>query len=335
MRNTPEDLLAVSRRQASGKESRSSPKKITIMPVNIPDRLPAIELLRKENIFVMDQTRASHQDIRPLKIIILNLMPLKITTETDLLRLLSNSPLQIEVDFLKIKGHTPKNTPVEHMQAFYQDFEVLEKNNYDGMIITGAPVEHLPFEEVSYWDEMKVIMDWAQHHVFSTLYVCWAAQAGLYHHYGVPKYPLESKMFGVFKHTFSDEKLPIFRGFDDEFYVPHSRHTEIRKEDIEQVDGLSVISFSEESGVNMVVGRNGRQLFATGHLEYSRYTLDAEYRRDLAKNLPIRLPVNYYPGNNPENRPVMLWKSAANLLFTNWLNYYVYQETPYNLAEIH
>ncbi len=305
------------------------------MPVNIPDQLPAIELLKKENIFVMDQTRASHQDIRPLKLVILNLMPLKITTETDLLRLLSNSPLQIEVDFMKIKGHTSKNTPVEHMRAFYQDFERIKDKKYDGMIVTGAPVEHLPFEEVTYWNEMRVIMDWADSNVFSSMYICWAAQAALFHFYGIPKYPLPQKMFGVFRHKLSDDKLPIFRGFDDDYFVPHSRHTEIRRSDIEKVEGLTIISESDESGVNMVIGRGGRQLFITGHLEYARYTLDAEYRRDLAKNLPIQIPANYYPDDDPLKPPVIRWKSAANLLFANWLNYYVYQETPYNLAEIH
>ncbi len=306
-----------------------------IMPVNIPDQLPAIELLKKENIFVMDETSASHQDIRPLKVVILNLMPLKITTETDLLRLLSNSPLQLEVDFLKIKGHTSKNTPVEHMRTFYQDFDRIRQNKYDGLIITGAPVEHLPFREVTYWDELRQIMDWADKHVFSTMFICWAAQAGLFHHYGIPKYPLSQKMFGIFRHTVSDDKLPIFRGFDDEFFVPHSRHTEILRSDIEKVEGLSIISESEESGVNMVTGKGGRQLFITGHLEYSRYTLDNEYRRDLAKNLPIQVPVNYYAGDDPSNQPLIRWKSAANLLFVNWLNYYVYQETPYNLSELH
>jgi homoserine O-succinyltransferase/O-acetyltransferase len=304
------------------------------MPVNIPDQLPAIEVLKQENIFVMDATRASHQDIRPLKLVILNLMPLKINTETDLLRLLSNSPLQIEVDFLKIKGHTSKNTPAEHMKLFYQNFEKIRHKKYDGMIITGAPVEHLPFGEVTYWPEMQQIMDWAVSNVYSTLFICWAAQAGLYHHYGIPKYPLPEKMFGVFKHRVTDDKLPIFRGFDDEYWVPHSRHTEIHRQDIDQVQALSIISESEVSGVNMVVGRGGRQLFITGHLEYSRYTLDGEYRRDKAKNLPIQVPQNYYPENNPDNQPVIRWKSAANLLFANWLNYYVYQETPYNLSEI-
>lgn len=304
------------------------------MPLNIPDNLPAIKILEEENIFVMNESRASHQDIRPLKIIILNLMPLKITTETDLLRLLSNSPLQIEIDFLKIKGHTPKNTPSEHMKTFYRDFSELNGRKYDGMIITGAPVELLPFEEVTYWEEMKEILDWAQHHVTSTLFICWAAQAGLYHYYGIPKYPLDKKMFGVFRHTFSNEKLPIFRGFDDEFFIPHSRHTEIRAGDVEKVDALQMIASSEIAGVTIVKAKNGRQLFITGHAEYSRYTLDSEYRRDLDKKLPIEIPQNYYPEDNPENIPLMRWRSTANLFFSNWLNYYVYQETPYNLEEI-
>jgi len=304
------------------------------MPLNIPDKLPAIEILREENIFVMNETRASHQDIRPLKIIILNLMPLKISTETDLLRLLSNSPLQIEIDFMKIKGHTPKNTSVQHMKEFYRNFDVLKKKKYDGMIITGAPVEQLDFEEVTYWDEMKQIMDWAEHHVTSTLFICWAAQAGLYHHYKIPKYPLEKKMFGVFEHCLSNTKLPIFRGFDDVFYMPHSRHTEIRKEDVEKVDELEIIACSDKAGVTIVKAKNGRQLFVTGHSEYSRNTLDTEYKRDVKKKLPIEIPLNYYPDNDPGKDPVMRWKSTANLLFSNWLNYYVYQETPYDLEAI-
>ncbi|MDX1284793.1 MAG: homoserine O-succinyltransferase [Draconibacterium sp.] len=304
------------------------------MPLNIPDKLPAIKILQDENIFVMNESRATHQDIRPLKIIILNLMPLKITTETDLLRLLSNSPLQIEIDFMKIKGHTPKNTPSSHMKSFYRNFEELSDQKYDGMIITGAPVEQLDFEEVTYWDEMKQILDWAEHHVTSTLFICWAAQAGLYHYYGIPKYPLEKKMFGVFKHTHSNSNLPIFRGFDDVFFVPHSRHTEIRAEDVEKIDELQIISTSEEAGVTIVKAKSGRQLFITGHSEYSRHTLDSEYRRDLEKDLPIKMPINYYPDDNPENSPLMRWQSTANLFFSNWLNYYVYQETPYNLEEI-
>jgi homoserine O-succinyltransferase len=304
------------------------------MPLKIPDQLPAIKILEEENIFVMNETRASHQDIRPLKIIILNLMPIKITTETDLLRLLSNSPLQIEIDFMKIKGHQPKNTPIEHMQLFYRNFDELKNRKYDGMIITGAPVEHLPFEDVTYWDEMKEILDWAEHHVTASLFICWAAQAGLYHYYGIPKYPLPKKMFGVFEHTASDDKLPIFRGFDDVFYIPHSRHTDVNAEDIIKNPLLEIIASSDEAGVTMVKAKNGRQLFITGHAEYSRNTLDSEYKRDLALNLPIQLPGNYYPGNDAGRNPLMRWKSTANLLFSNWLNYYVYQETPYNLDEI-
>lgn len=304
------------------------------MPLNIPDKLPAIELLREENIFVMDQSQAAHQDIRPLKIIILNLMPLKISTETDLLRLLSNSPLQIEIDFLKIKGHTPKNTPSDHMKEFYRTFDELKTQKYDGMIITGAPVEQLPFEEVTYWDEMKQILDWSERNVTSTLFICWAAQAGLFHYYGVPKYPLEKKMFGVFPHKLTHSKLPIFRGFDDLFYVPHSRHTEIREADLNKVKELEVIATSDEAGVTIVKAKNGRQLFITGHSEYSRHTLDGEYKRDTAKNLPIDLPINYYPNDDAKEKPVMRWKSTANLLFSNWLNYYVYQQTPYDLEQI-
>lgn len=304
------------------------------MPLNIPDKLPAIKILQEENIFVMDESRAAHQDIRPLKIIILNLMPLKISTETDLLRLLSNSPLQIEIDFLKIKGHTPKNTPVSHMSAFYRNFDELKAKKYDGMIITGAPVEQLPFEQVKYWTELQGILNWAERNVTSTLFICWAAQAGLYHYYGIPKYPLPKKMFGVFKHSHVDENLPIFRGFDDIFYVPHSRHTEVRAADIEKVDELQIVSSSEEAGVTIVKAKNGRQLFITGHAEYSRHTLHDEYHRDLKKNAPIEMPVNYYPNNNPNEKPLMQWQSTANLFFSNWLNYYVYQETPYNLEEI-
>nr|WP_320021938.1 homoserine O-succinyltransferase [uncultured Draconibacterium sp.] len=304
------------------------------MPLNINDKLPAIEILREENIFVIDSSRASHQDIRPLKIVILNLMPLKISTETDLLRLLSNSPLQIEIDFLKIKGHTPKNTPSEHMSEFYDTYDELKNKKYDGMIITGAPVEQLEFEDVTYWDEMKEILDWAEHNVTSSLFICWAAQAALFHYYKVPKYPLNKKMFGVFEHHLTDNTLPIFRGFDDVFFIPHSRHTEIRKEDIGKVDELKVISYSDEAGVSIVKAKNGRQLFVTGHSEYSRNTLGGEYKRDKAKNLPIEIPKNYYPDNDSSKIPVMRWKSTANLLFSNWLNYYVYQETPYDLEQI-
>ena len=253
------------------------------MPLNLPDKLPAIELLKQENIFVIDNSRATHQDIRPLRIVVLNLMPLKITTETDLIRLLSNTPLQVEISLMKVKSHTSKNTPVEHMQAFYRDFELMRDEKFDGMIITGAPVEHMDFEEVAYWDEISEIFSWARTHVTSTLYICWAAQAGLYHHYGVPKYKLNKKMFGIFEHHTNNPLLPIFRGFDDVFYVPHSRHTEVRREDILKVKELDLISESDESGVYMVMARGGREIFVTGHSEYSPLTLDTEYRRDLDK----------------------------------------------------
>lgn len=304
------------------------------MPLNIPDTIPAIEQLVEENIFAINQSVATHQDIRPLRIVILNLMPLKVTTETDLIRLLSNTPLQVELDLMQIKGHTPKNTPIEHMKAFYKSFDTIKDNKYDGMIVTGAPVEQLPFEEVTYWEEMKMIMDWARKNVTSSLFICWGAQAGLFHYYGVPKYPLKGKMFGVFEHTYVDSKIPIFRGFDDVFYVPHSRHTEIRAEDIEKVEGLEVIASSKESGVNMVIANNGRQIYITGHSEYSPLTLDQEYKRDLKKGMNIEKPKHYYRNDDPNQLPFVRWKSHANLLFSNWLNYYVYQETPYNLDEI-
>lgn len=301
------------------------------MPINVPDRLPAIGLLQKENIFIMDESRASHQDIRPLKIMIINLMPVKITTETDLIRLLSNTPLQVEVDFLKMKGHESKNTSASHMKAFYKTFDQLKSSNYDGMIFTGAPVEMLPFEDVTYWDELTEIFDWAKKHVTSSLFICWAAQAGLYHYYGVPKYLLDKKMFGVFKHRNLNDMIPIVRGFDDEYFVPHSRHTEVQEEDIRKVPELNIVSKSDESGVNIVMSQDGRQFFITGHSEYSRFTLDVEYKRDLKKKLPIDLPKNYYPNDDPDQEPVMRWRGHANLLIYNWLNYYVYQETPFNL----
>ena len=304
------------------------------MPLTLPDRLPAIELLKQENIFVMDTTRAASQDIRPLRIAVLNLMPLKITTETDLVRLLSNSPLQIELSFMKVKSHTSKNTPVEHMKAFYTDFEEMRHHKYDGFIITGAPVEHMDFEEVGYWEEMTEIFDWARHNVTSTLYICWAAQAGLYHHYGIPKYPLEKKMFGIFKHHVNNPELPLFRGFDDEFSIPHSRHTEVRREDMERCPELEILAESEESGVSVVMARGGREIFLTGHSEYSPLTLDTEYKRDLGKGLPIEMPKHYYRNNDPSQPPLVTWRGHANLLFNNWLNYYVYQATPYRLEDI-
>lgn len=304
------------------------------MPLRIPDRLPAIDLLKKENIFVMDDSRAHNQDIRPLSIVILNLMPLKITTETDLIRLLSNTPLQLDITFMKLKSHTPKNTPVEHMMMFYKDFEVLKKRKFDGMIITGAPVETYDFEDVTYWDEMKEIFTWAKTHVQSTLFICWAAQAGLYFHYGIPKYPLEKKMFGIFEQRPLVPQMPIFRGFDDMFYMPHSRHTEIHREDIEQNPYLSIIADGEESGVSIVVARGGREFFVTGHLEYAPRTLDLEYRRDIGKRDDVELPKNYYLDDNPDKDPLVTWRAHANLFYNNWINYYVYQETPYDINQI-
>lgn len=279
----------------------------------------------------MNDSRAHNQDIRPLSIVILNLMPLKITTETDLIRLLSNTPLQMDITFMKLKSHTPKNTPVEHMMMFYKDFEILKTRKFDGMIITGAPVETYEFEDVTYWDEMKEIFTWAKTHVQSTLFICWAAQAGLYFHYGIPKYPLKKKMFGIFEQKPLVPQMPIFRGFDDVFNMPHSRHTEVRREDIEQNPYLSVIAEGEESGVSIVVARGGREFYVTGHLEYAFNTLDNEYRRDVGKRDDVEKPKNYYRDDNPENEPLVKWRAHANLFYSNWINYYVYQETPYDI----
>lgn len=304
------------------------------MPLRIPDKLPAIETLKKENIFVMDTSRAHSQDIRPLSIVILNLMPLKITTETDLIRLLSNNPLQMDVTFMKLKSHTPKNTPIEHMMMFYKDFDILSNKKFDGMIITGAPVELLEFEDVNYWDELINIFEWAKSHVTSTLYICWAAQAGLYYHYGIQKHALPKKMFGIFKQHVTEPLLPIFRGFDDYFFMPHSRHTEIRRDDILADSRLSLIAESDESGASIIMARGGREFFITGHLEYSPYTLDKEYRRDIGKRDDVEMPVNYYKDDNPDNTPVVRWRAHANLFFNNWINYYVYQETPYDIDKI-
>lgn len=304
------------------------------MPLRLPDRLPAIELLKHENIFVMDYTRAHMQDIRPLKIVILNLMPLKITTETDLVRLLSNTPLQLEINFMKLKSHTPKNTPIEHMMMFYRSFDEMRTEKFDGMIITGAPVEQLEFEEVGYWEEMKEIFAWARTHVTSTLYICWAAQAGLYYHYGVPKYPLPQKMFGIFPQYTLDPQLPIFRGFDDVFQMPHSRHTELHREDILANPDLKLIAESPDCGVSMVMAREGREFFITGHLEYAPDTLDKEYRRDKDVRKDVDIPRNYYRNNDPSQPPQVTWRAHANLLYANWINYYVYQETPYNIDDI-
>ena len=304
------------------------------MPLRLPDKLPAIEYLKQENIFVLGDERAKHQDIRPLRIAILNLMPLKITTETDLVRLLSNSPLQMEIHLMKVKGHTSKNTPIEHMQAFYRDFELMKHEKFDGMIITGAPVEHLEYEDVTYWEEMEEIMEWARHNVTSTMFICWAAQAALKYYYGVPKYSLPEKMFGIFPQTPLNHRLPIFRGFDDTFNMPHSRHTEVRREDIERVPELEIIAESQQSGVSIVMARGGREIFVTGHSEYSPNTLDTEYRRDLGKGLPIQMSYNYYIDNDMQKGVRVTWRGHGNLLFTNWLNYYVYQETPYDINAI-
>lgn len=304
------------------------------MPLRLPDKLPAIELLKQENIFVMANSRATTQDIRPLNIVVLNLMPLKITTETDLIRLLSNTPLQMRVNFMKLKSHTPKNTPVEHMMMFYRDFDEMRDERYDGMIITGAPVEQLDFEDVTYWDEISDIFEWAKTHVTSTLYICWAAQAGLYYHYGIPKYPLQKKMFGVFRQYPLQPQLPIFRGFDDVFYMPHSRHTEIRCRDIMACKPLTLIAESPECGVSMVMARGGREFYVTGHLEYSPNTLDNEYKRDKDIRDDVEMPVNYYLDDNPNNPPVVRWRAHANLFYSNWINYYIYQETPYDISKI-
>lgn len=304
------------------------------MPLRIPDQLPAIEILKKENIFVMDNTRATNQDIRPLRIVVLNLMPLKITTETDLIRLLSNTPLQIEIDFMKLKSHTPKNTPIEHMLMFYRDFETMRDEKYDGMIITGAPIEQYEYKDVAYWDEITQIFAWAKTHVTSTLYICWAAQAGLYYHYRIPKYPLNKKMFGVFAQKPLYPTLPIFRGFDDHFFMPQSRHTEVRSEDIRANEALTLIAESEESGASIIMARGGREFFVTGHMEYSPLTLDKEYKRDIGKRDDVDIPINYYRDNDPTQPPIVQWRAHANLFFSNWIDYYVYQETPYDINQI-
>lgn len=304
------------------------------MPVKIPDNLPAIEILNNENIFAMGEQRAFTQDIRPLRIAILNLMPVKSVTETQLLRLLSNTPLQLEITLLRTESHLSKNTSEEHLENFYQTFSEVKDQRFDGMIITGAPVEQLEYEEFNYWDELTEIMDWSRHNVFSTLHICVGAQAGLYHHYGVPKYLLEEKMFGVFRHTCTRKNIPLLRGFDDDFYVPHSRHTEVRRADVEKVEDLEVLAESPEAGVYIVSSKDGRLIFVTGHSEYDALSLKAEYDRDIAKGLDIKLPCNYFPDDDPSKPPLVKWRSHANLLFTNWLNYHVYQETPYDLDEL-
>ena len=304
------------------------------MPLRLPDRLPAIDILKGENIFVMDETRAHNQEIRPLRIVILNLMPLKITTETDLIRLLSNTPLQMDICFMKLQSHTPKNTPVEHMMMFYKSFEELSSQKFDGMIITGAPIENMDYEAVEYWEEIQAIFNWSRTHVTSTMFLCWGAMAGLYHFYGIPKYPLPKKMFGIFQQQTLNPALPIFRGFDDTFFMPQSRHTEVRKEDILAHKKLEIIAESPESGVSIVMARGGREFFITGHLEYAPDTLDREYKRDIGKRDDVDVPVNYYMNNNPAKLPIVTWRAHANLFYSNWINYYVYQETPYNIDEI-
>ncbi|WP_123041664.1 homoserine O-acetyltransferase MetA [Cohnella candidum] len=303
------------------------------MPIKVPDNLPAKEVLAGENIFVMDESKAYHQDIRPLRIAILNLMPTKETTETQLLRLIGNTPLQVEVVFLHPKTHTSKNTSAEHLESFYKTFDEIEDEQYDGMIITGAPVETLEFEEVNYWDELRDIMDWSARNVTSTLHICWGAQAGLYHHFGIPKVPLAEKMFGVFPHTVAKPNTPLLRGFDEMFYVPQSRHTEVRREDVANAEGLDILSESEEAGVYIAASHDGKQIFVTGHSEYDPLTLKWEYDRDQAKGLRIDVPKNYFPDNDPSRLPVSTWRAHANLLFSNWLNYYVYQATPFELGK--
>lgn len=304
------------------------------MPIRIPDSLPATSILEKENIFVMTEYRAFHQDIRPLKLLILNLMPTKIVTETQLLRKLSNSPLQVEVELLHTSSHISQNTDADHLSSFYTTFSKIRENKYDGMIITGAPVENLDFTDVDYWDELCEIMEWSKTHVHSTLHICWGAQAGLYYHYDIPKYSLEQKLFGVFSHTAIKKQSPLFRGFDDEFYIPHSRYTENRAEDILAKSQLELLATSPQAGVFAVKSKDNRHFFITGHPEYDPETLSLEYFRDVNKGLDIQVPANYFPADDPKQSPVVRWRSAAQLFYTNWLNYYVYQTTPYDIRSI-
>ncbi len=309
-------------------------KGVDTMPIRIDDELPAKQMLEMENIFVMNNMRADTQDIRPLKIIILNLMPTKLETETQLLRLLSNSPLQVDIDFLQVASHEAKNVSKSHMDKFYYTFEQIKENRYDGMIITGAPVEHLKFEEVDYWDELCKIMEWSKKNVYSVWHICWGAQAALYYHYGIQKYKMDQKLFGVFRHKSLDDTHPLMRGLDDIYYVPHSRHTEVRMNDIAQVKDLQIISYSPEAGVHIVSDMQCRMFFVTGHSEYDRDTLAKEYYRDKEKGLDIEIPYNYYPNDDERLVPYMTWKGTANLLMNNWLNYFVYQKTPYDLSTL-
>lgn len=304
------------------------------MPIKVPDHLPAKEVLTSENIFVMDESRAYQQDIRPLRIAILNLMPIKETTESQILRLLGNTPLQVEIVLLHPRSHTSKNTSAEHLNMFYKTFDEIKGRRFDGMIVTGAPVEQFEFEEVNYWEELKEIFEWSKTHVTSTMHICWASQAGLYYHYGVRKINLEKKCFGVFPHTVNNPHVKLLRGFDEVFQVPHSRHTDVSREDIERVPELEILAESEAAGIYLVASRDGKQIFVTGHSEYDPCSLKWEYDRDVAKGLDIDLPVNYYPNDDPSKTPASSWRAHANLLFSNWLNYYVYQETPYDIDQL-
>lgn len=303
------------------------------MPIKIPNNLPATKILEGENIFVMDSDRAYSQDIRPLKLLILNLMPIKQVTETQLLRLLGNTPLQVEVDFIYTESYVPTHTAADYLTEFYGTFAEVRHKKYDGFIITGAPVEQMPFEEVAYWEEVEEIMEWSKSHAYSTFHICWGAQAGLYYHYGINKHDVTPKIFGVYKHHLCVENERLFRGFDDEFYVPHSRHTEVRKADIEKIPELTIMAESDgEAGVYAIANLDKRQFFITGHAEYDPLSLKAEYDRDMAAGMPnVNVPINYYPNDDPTRTPIVRWRSVANLLFANWLNYYVYQETPYEL----
>ncbi len=304
------------------------------MPINIPEDLPAAKILESENVFVMTNKRAMSQDIRPLEIIILNLMPTKIVTETQLLRLLGNSPLQVNIEFLQMASHVSKNTPQDHLTSFYKIFSEIKDNFYDGMIITGAPVELLNFNEVDYWEELCSIMEWSKRNVYSTLHICWGAQAGLYYHYKIPKYSFDEKLSGIFSHKVLNSKHPLMRGIDDVFYIPHSRNTGVKTPDVQKHSELEILSLSDEAGVSIIGEKSGRQFFILGHPEYDRDTLAKEFFRDLEKGIDPKIPSNYFPENNTDKKPIMQWKSYANLLFMNWLNYYVYQNTPYNLSEI-
>ncbi len=304
------------------------------MPIKIPNELPAVKTLTEENIFVMTETRAISQDIRPLKILVLNLMPKKIATETQLSRMLGNTPLQIELELIMTASHVPTHISAEHLLAFYKTFDDVKDRYFDGLIITGAPVEQMPFEQVDYWEELCEIMEWSKTHVHSTFHICWGAQAGLYYHYGIDKYDLPEKMFGVFEHTVDYKRSILFRGFDDRFWVPHSRHTSVRREDIEKVPALRILASSEDAGVYCVVTERGKQVFVMGHSEYDPFTLKEEYDRDVNKGLDIKVPVNYFPDDDPTKEPMVRWRAHANLLYCNWLNYFVYQTTPYDLNSI-